>query len=69
MLVKVVELVDGGSVINRAYPVYFLNSSLKLISCTLLVLDPSPNPQSGCRKQCLGLGAKTVQTLSVTKLS
>ena len=31
------------------------------------IIDPSPYPQSGCRRQCLCLGAETVETLDVTK--
>ena len=31
----------------------------------LLHLFPIPNPQSGCRRQCLGVVAKTVEALGV----
>ena len=29
------------------------------------ILNPPLDPQSGCRRQCLGVGAKTVETLGL----
>jgi hypothetical protein len=33
-------------------------------SCSF-ILNPPLDPQSGCRRQCLGVGAKTVETLGL----
>ena len=33
------------------------------------ILNPPLDPQSGCRRQCLGIGAKTVETLGLGSLS
>ena len=30
------------------------------------ILNPPLDPQSGCRRQCLGVGAKTVETLGLS---
>ena len=40
--------------------VFFLNKSC--------ILNTLRDPQSGCRRQCLGIGAKTVETLGVVMI-
>ena len=43
--------------------IYFFFSFFLAGSC---ILNPPLDPQSGCRRQCLGVGAKTVETLGLS---